>query len=61
MSKNKGFDLLQSKKKKKKKKKYKRKYILKRRRKISVRVRFDGKEFTSGYKRVALRSLPNII
>ena len=43
------------------KKRYKRKYILTQRRKIPVRVRFDDKEFTSRYKRVALRSLPNVI
>ena len=43
------------------KKKYKRKYILKQKRKIPVRIRFDDKEFTSRYERVALRSLPNVI
>ena len=43
------------------KKKCKRKYILKQRRGIPVRVRLNDKEFTSRYKRVALRSLPNVI
>ena len=28
---------------------------------MPVGVRFDDKEFTSRYKRVALRSLPNVI
>ena len=43
------------------KKKFKRKYDLKQRKKMPVGVRFDDKEFTSRYKRVALRSLPNVI
>ena len=42
-------------------KKFKRKYVLKQREKMPVGVRFDDKEFTSRYKRVALRSLPNVM